>query len=170
MNFTIFDKQGKLQGFYEFKRDSPLLAFTTVIHYEDDNSKFGIEFMNKTIDFCKMLRDRRYEPLVGSVYAAMETKVPSLPKKCPLKKVNVIHRCTQSVLATVHNDFECPSGSLMPKISLPTLSVCHREYQIRSARNIFGLPNSRNELTADSSTLLQLPTVSFFYFVICKAN
>lgn len=37
---------------------------------------------------CKMMSNRRYESLMGLLYEAIQEKSPSLPKKCPIKKVN----------------------------------------------------------------------------------
>lgn len=88
MNINITKKYGH----FDLKRDNLMIFFNIVIHFEDRNNEFGIEFMNKTINLCKMLGNRRYEPVMGFIYqASQENAQSSLPKKCPIKKVNKTH-------------------------------------------------------------------------------
>lgn len=87
MNYNITEQSGAIIAYYEFKRDNLLIFFNVVIEFEDRKNEFGIEFMNTTINICKVLNNRRYSPLYGLLYGALQEKIPTLPKKCPIKKV-----------------------------------------------------------------------------------
>lgn len=88
LNVNITEKNGELIAQFDLRRDNLMQFVNTIIHFEDNHNEFGIEFMNRTIDLCKLLSNRRYEPLMGLIYEAVKDNAPSMPKKCPIKKVN----------------------------------------------------------------------------------
>ncbi len=84
-------KDGVQTAYYELKKDNMLIFVNSIIDIGDDDDDFGIEFMNKTINICKMLSNRRYEPLMGLFYKIVQDLEPTLPKKCPIKKVLILN-------------------------------------------------------------------------------
>lgn len=48
----------------------------------------NVEFMNKTINLCKVVHTRNDEPLLKLAFKVIsENKKSNLPKDCPVKKV-----------------------------------------------------------------------------------
>ncbi len=63
------------------------IFLTVVIKFSNDGSEnFDIDFMNKTINLCKMFYNPRYEPLIQLVVKIISVKV-RLPQRCPVRKV-----------------------------------------------------------------------------------
>ncbi len=98
VNYNMSEKDGELIAYYELKKENMIFFLNAVIDFADNNDDFGTEFMNKTINICKMLSNRRYEPLVGLFYRILQDKEPTLPKKCPLKKVLILNDVIESIL------------------------------------------------------------------------
>ncbi len=57
----------------------------------DGSDNFQNSFLNKTINFCKLLSEPRYEPLIALGYKiVLKMQNTQLPERCPLKKVKEI--------------------------------------------------------------------------------
>lgn len=87
MDFNITEKYGGHIFHFDVKRDISVLWINIAIHFENNKNEFGTEFMNKSINICKMISGRRHEPVMGIIYEALQEKMSSLPKHCPIKKV-----------------------------------------------------------------------------------
>lgn len=86
-NYNFTEENGEINVYFDLKQDNLMLIANVVIEFQDRDNEFEIKFMNRTIDFCKMLHNRHYSPLAGSMYAALRERSPVLPNKCPIKKV-----------------------------------------------------------------------------------
>lgn len=60
------------------------------MHFKNNKNKY-IEFTNKTVNVCRLLNNRRYEPLIGLIYDILSAKEPNLPQRCPIRKVCVYY-------------------------------------------------------------------------------
>lgn len=85
-NITEID-EGKV-FYYDVKKDTLKLWINTAIHLQNNNKEFAIEFMNKTMDMCKILVNRRYDPVMGIFFEILKEKIPFFPKRCPIEKVS----------------------------------------------------------------------------------
>ncbi len=47
---------------------------------------YDLEFINKTVNFCEFLNNRRYEPMLQILYKLLN-KNRSFPTSCPIRKV-----------------------------------------------------------------------------------
>lgn len=54
----------------------------------------NVEFMNKTINVCKVATSRNLEPLLKLIYKVIADK-GNLPKECPIKKVDTFSQYIQ---------------------------------------------------------------------------
>lgn len=72
---------------FNFKKNNLMLWVNIVIHLESKKDEYAIEFMNKTLNVCKLLSIRKYEPVLSVLYDGLYEKFPQLPRKCPIMKV-----------------------------------------------------------------------------------
>lgn len=63
------------------------------IYLDTGNGKYELEFMNRTIDVCKLFRDGRYEPLLQLLYKVL-LKYTNFLQKCPVPKVFKGYMCS----------------------------------------------------------------------------
>lgn len=91
MNATM-SENGAASLFLKPSRDLNNVFATVVLNFSPDGSaNFNANFINKTIDFCKLLHVPRYEPLIKLTYKIIsETENVHFPQRCPLKKVFVV--------------------------------------------------------------------------------
>lgn len=86
MNVTI-SPGGALNLFIKPSMDFDQFFITMVLKFSTKSSdNFDVNFMNKTIDFCKLVKEPRYEPLIKLGYKIFSEKT-HLPQRCPIKKV-----------------------------------------------------------------------------------
>lgn len=57
-----------------------------LINFEKDTGG-SITFMNKTVNLCKMLSNKRYEPLRRVVYDSIYDVSPTIVRRCHIQKV-----------------------------------------------------------------------------------
>lgn len=88
VDFNMTDlKLGGNIMYFHIKKDNLVLWINTAIHLETSKGEYATEFMNKTLSVCKMLNNRRYQPVLSVLYDGLYEKYPTLPKRCPIKKV-----------------------------------------------------------------------------------
>lgn len=85
-NVTELKSGGHIMNI-EVLEENLMFWVTVTIHFKNSKNEYT-EFMNKTINVCKMLNNRRYEPLLSILYDALSARA-MLPKRCPMKKVCV---------------------------------------------------------------------------------
>lgn len=65
------------------------LARIEIILQSPDTGRYEMEVLNRTIDTCKLLRNRLYEPLIQIIYGIM-LEYGNFPRSCPLKMVRLV--------------------------------------------------------------------------------
>lgn len=92
IDFNVTElKSGGHIMYFNIRKDNLMLWSNTAIHFENKENEYTTEFMNKTINICKMLNNRRHEPFINALYQAVYEKMPTLPKRCPIKKVSLFY-------------------------------------------------------------------------------
>lgn len=86
MNATL-SEDGALFIYLKSLVDVNQAFLTVVLSFSTDRSdKFDMNYLNKTVNFCKLLSGARYEPLIKLIYQ-LSSKKWHLPQRCPIKKV-----------------------------------------------------------------------------------
>lgn len=85
MNASL-SEDGALSVFLKPLRDIGQVFLTVVLRFSTDDRSFDINYLNKTVDFCKLTSKPRYEPFIKLGYKIVSEKV-HLPQSCPIKKV-----------------------------------------------------------------------------------
>lgn len=80
---TSLSITGGLNSYFQFFRDVNLFV-KFVVNFDSDNLR--VNFMNKTISWCKVIEAPRYEPLVKIIYKVFSRNA-HMPQKCPMEKV-----------------------------------------------------------------------------------
>lgn len=61
----------------------------TELYFESERSKYDMELMNRTIDLCKLYKNKRYEPLVQVIFKIFEDYLTHWFHVCPMNKVRI---------------------------------------------------------------------------------
>lgn len=80
---TSLSTTGEMNVYFYFAKDVDIFA-KFIINFNSDN--INVNFMNKTVSWCKVLQVPRYEPLIKIAYRVFSEK-SHLPQKCPFEKV-----------------------------------------------------------------------------------
>lgn len=88
----------KISGAYDIRlnvlRDNIKIIVKLGIYFEN------IEFMNKTINVCKVAHKDRYEPLLKLIFKVLtDHPKANMPRQCPVKKVDI---CTFVAMIFLH--------------------------------------------------------------------
>lgn len=97
MNATL-SENGALTFFINPARDFNNAFATVGLDLSTDGSdNFNVNFLNKTIDICKLLSVSRYELLLKLVYKIVsENDNVHFPQRCPFKKVLHFHNALRT--------------------------------------------------------------------------
>lgn len=86
MNASL-TSQGALNMYIRSLKDIKNVFATIVVKFSSNHSNnFDIDYMNKTVNVCKLFHNPRYEPLLKLGYKIISKDV-HLPQRCPVKKV-----------------------------------------------------------------------------------
>lgn len=73
-----------------FVRDIPLAFIDLTVLHDSGGDKFDLVYMNKTVDVCQFLTNRKTNIFFDIVYKLMLDYATTLPDRCPLRKVNLL--------------------------------------------------------------------------------
>lgn len=57
-----------------------------VLKFESANEVYDMEYINRTIDYCKFFSNKRYEPVLQVFFGIFAAK-SDMARSCPIKKV-----------------------------------------------------------------------------------
>lgn len=69
-----------------FVKDIPQLFLDLEVNFDSGDGTYSMVYMNRTIDLCTFLNNRKTNPLLDISYRIL-TAHGGLPKKCPMRKV-----------------------------------------------------------------------------------
>lgn len=85
-NITKRQSNGHVMYFNVLKDNIDLYS-NVAVHLVTANTPSSTEFVNKTINICKLINDRRYEPFIRIFYLIFREYSPNFFNRCPIKKV-----------------------------------------------------------------------------------
>lgn len=74
---------GAINAYFQFSKDVKIFV-RVIVNFDSNN--LSVNFMNKTVSWCKVIEAPRYEPLIKIAYKIFSRK-SHLPQKCPIEKV-----------------------------------------------------------------------------------
>lgn len=83
---------GSISFYVNLLQDVASVYAITEILVESTRGKYDLELVNKTINYCRFLSDRKYEP-IAQVFYKMFSKSSNFPKSCPIRKVIMCEDC-----------------------------------------------------------------------------
>lgn len=89
MNVTLSHSQ--ITIYFNVLENLPNVFTNTVLNFESSDGIYDMEMVNRTIDYCKFFRDKRYEPILQIFHKIFLTG-SNTPRRCPIKKVRRIER------------------------------------------------------------------------------
>lgn len=95
-----FDNSGRFSLYVEFLNIIRNPFLHTGIYFESDNGKYDLELLNRTVDMCKLYRNKRYEPILQVIFKLLENNFTHWLKNCPIKKVTIILTEKESIKVT----------------------------------------------------------------------
>lgn len=83
-NITMNDSV--VDAYVDLRRSFQQFYVHMSVDVDLENGKFEFKVMNRTIDVCRLFRDRKYAPFVQMLYRSL---LPSCncPSRCPIEKV-----------------------------------------------------------------------------------
>lgn len=84
VNITM--KDSVIDSWIELRETIQQFYVHTEVRLDLGNGKFEFEFMNRTINLCRLYRDRKYEPLVQIVQKNVLRHCDCMVR-CPIQKV-----------------------------------------------------------------------------------
>lgn len=87
-NVTIKNKI--IDVYFSIFKDIPRPFIDLQIFHDSGNGHFDMVYMNKTIDCCMFLNNRKSNPIIDIAYK-MLSDYGELPQRCPIRRVKDSH-------------------------------------------------------------------------------
>lgn len=84
-NSTV-DENSKISFYLNIKRDQTNAFVHVTYLFADKDGNYNMVYVNKTLDFCAFLANRRLDVVLRIAFAVGE-RFGHLPSHCPIKKV-----------------------------------------------------------------------------------
>lgn len=115
VNSSISPTTGSLSFYVNVLQNTPKVYANVEMLLASSNGAYNLVLVNKTINYCQLLHDRKYEPMLQTFYKLL-TKSTGFPTSCPIRKVT---KCDRKVYKIQPKR----SSALVPTLIL-NLYVC----------------------------------------------
>lgn len=99
LNITVKNRS-HIDVHINFVRDIPQAYIDLTVLHDSGDDKFDLVYMNKTVDVCQFLLNRKTNIFFDIVYKLMLEYATNLPERCPLRKVNFLRFKYQPEIVT----------------------------------------------------------------------
>ncbi|XP_037038390.1 uncharacterized protein LOC119075911 [Bradysia coprophila] len=83
--FNVTITNSVIDAWIDVKETIEQLYVHPEVHLDLGNGKYDFEFMNRRVDVCRLLRDKKYEPLIQMAFRSI-LPYCNCPSRCPISK------------------------------------------------------------------------------------
>ncbi|KAJ6635420.1 Integrator complex subunit 10 [Pseudolycoriella hygida] len=136
------------------------------ICFEANKNQYTTEFVNKTISVCRLIHDRRYEPLLRAIHLSLMEYSPEFINKCPIQKKLYFTRMENFQTDKIPPVW--PEASAKPRLLETLLQGINNHNQFREILIIEALPLINASPPELPSVMVNRIMAICFEYYICQ--